>query len=72
MTGASWWKGAQTYVMDKYPGVVRGAFLWGEMMSSNEEYARTFGLLRGFGVRGKLVEEVVRMRYATWRSESVM
>lgn len=53
--------------MDRHPGVLRGAFLWGEMMASNEEWARTFALLRGFSVRQKLAEEVVRMRYAKWR-----
>ncbi len=54
-------------VMDRHPGVIRGAFLWDAMMSSNNDYAKSFARMRGFNVRWRLVEEVVRERYKLWR-----
>jgi hypothetical protein len=56
-------------VMDRHPGVLRGAFLWDNMMASDELWAQFFGKARGFGVRGKLSEEVVRQQYAKWRDQ---
>jgi hypothetical protein len=54
-------------VMDRHPGVLRGAFLWDNMMASDEKWAQFFGKARGFDIRDKLSEEVVRQQYAEWR-----
>jgi len=53
-------------VVDRYPGVVEGAFLWGHQMSTDEVWKQGFGRMRTFSVRDKLAEEVVRSRYAEW------
>ena len=53
--------------VDVNPGIVQGAFLWDTMMASEAVYSTSFGLLRGFNVRGKLAEDVVRATYAAWR-----
>jgi len=49
-------------VMDKHPGVVNGTFLWGMEMADYEQAGR-FSLSRGFSVREKLSENVVRDYY---------
>ena len=54
-------------LMDRYPGVVQGAFLWDTMMATEEQWAQSFGSMRTFSIRQKLVEEVVRQRYEAWR-----
>ncbi|MEZ5398490.1 MAG: BACON domain-containing carbohydrate-binding protein [Bryobacteraceae bacterium] len=54
-------------VMDENPGLLRGAFLWDIMMAGNQEYANSSGKLRGFNVRGKLAESVVRVTFGKWR-----
>jgi hypothetical protein len=53
-------------VMDREPGILQGAFLWGHMMADNEHWKEFFGAARGFAVRGKAAEEVVRQRYSQW------
>jgi hypothetical protein len=53
--------------IDANPGVVEGAFLWGNDMSPNETWANSFGLLRTTSIRNKLVEDTVKERYAKWR-----
>lgn len=54
-------------LMNRRPGVVEGAFLWGMMMSDARTWADGFGKLRGFDFRGKPAEAVVRSTYAAWR-----
>ena len=53
-------------VVDRHPGVVEGAFLWGHQMSTDEAWNQSFGRMRTFSTRDKLAEEVVRSRYAEW------
>lgn len=53
--------------MDRYPGIVDGAFLWDVMMSTQQEYQQSFAKMRTFNIRGKLAEGVVREHYAGWR-----
>jgi len=52
--------------MGKFPGVLRGAFLWGHTISSEPVWDGSFGKMRGYDVRGKLAETVVRAQYQTW------
>ncbi|MBN1643202.1 MAG: hypothetical protein JW856_00050 [Dehalococcoidales bacterium] len=52
--------------MDKYPGVVKGAFLWDVNMATEQAYQQSFAKNRTFNIRGKLAEAVVRERYADW------
>ena len=53
--------------VDRYPGVVDGAFLWDVMMSTQQEYQKSFAKMRTFNIRGKLAEEVVREHYSSWQ-----
>jgi len=57
-------------VVDRHPGVVEGAFLWGHQMTTDELWDNSFGRMRTFSVRDKLAEEVVRTRYALWRGDA--
>ncbi len=50
-------------VMDRHPGVVNGAFLWGMMMADDDRWANSFADLRGFDFRDKLAEDVARAYY---------
>ena len=50
-------------VISEHPGVVDGAFLWGMMMASDQEWNLFFGQARGFDVRDKLAEAVVQGVY---------
>lgn len=52
--------------IDRHPGLIRGAFLWGIMIASEEVYSDYFRM-RGFNVRRKLAEHVVRQRYGAWQ-----
>jgi hypothetical protein len=55
------------HVMDRHPGVLSGAFLWGNMMAGDAMWNGYFGQARGFDIRNKLSEEVVREKYSEWR-----
>ncbi len=50
--------------MDRYPGVVNGAFFWDNWMASDEDWAGHWAGRRQYALRGKLSEEVVRRTYA--------
>ncbi|MFC1942433.1 hypothetical protein ACFLWU_04360 [Chloroflexota bacterium] len=52
--------------MDRYPGLLSGAFLWDVMMDTEENYQAGFAKLRTMNIRGKLAEEVVQEHYADW------
>jgi hypothetical protein len=54
-------------VMDRHPGVLQGVFLWGNQMASDAQWSAFFGQHRGFDIRDKLAEQVVRDRYGAWR-----
>ncbi|MEW6754251.1 MAG: hypothetical protein AB1505_25200, partial [Candidatus Latescibacterota bacterium] len=56
--------------MEGHPGVVSGTFIWGMMLADDDVWARTFGLLRGFDVRGRPAEAVVRWWYGRWGGDS--
>jgi len=53
-------------VMERHPGVLDGAFLWGHQMATAAAYRASFGQMRTFSTRDKLAEDVVRSRYAEW------
>jgi len=53
--------------MDRHPGVVIGAFLWDNWMTTDEEWADTFASMRHMSIRDKLAEDVVRSTYDRWR-----
>ena len=51
--------------VDSHPGLLKGAFLWGNMMSSDKQWNENeFGdkTMRMFMIRGRLSEEIVRKR----------
>lgn len=50
-------------VMGRHPGVVNGVFLWDMWMADNDRWANEISIMRGFSVRGKLAEDVVRYNY---------
>ena len=52
--------------MAKYPGVLDGIFWWGNLISSDEDWAAGPGGVRDHSFRGRLSEEVVRSTYETW------
>ncbi len=58
--------GALFSVMDRHPGVLGGAFLWGNFMASDQQWFDSFFKLRGFDIRWKLSENVVREQYCAW------
>ena len=49
----------------KNPGILAGVFLWGEMIAPDGIWTTSFGCLRGFSVRQKLAEDVVRQAYTS-------
>ena len=49
--------------MNRYPGVVNGAFFWDNWMASDELWASYWAGRRSFAVRDKLSEETVRTAY---------
>ena len=53
--------------MDRYPGLINGAFLWDVNMATEEKYKQTYAQMRTFNIRGKLAEDVVREHYDKWR-----
>jgi hypothetical protein len=53
-------------IMDRHPGVVRGAFLWDNWMASSLLWGRTVSMQRGGFVRGKLAETIVQEQYRIW------
>ena len=54
--------GALLDTVDTYPGVLNGIFWWGNWLASDAMWAQTLEY-RGFGIRGKLAEDVVRDAY---------
>jgi hypothetical protein len=56
-------------IMERHPGIIRGAFLWDNWMASDIEWSRTAGKQRGGFVRGKPAETVVREQYRLWRDQ---
>ncbi len=54
-------------VMERYPDVIRGAFLWDVNMATEEEYRNGFRQMRTFNIRDKLSEDVARETYLAWR-----
>ena len=57
-------------VMDSHPGVVNGAFLWDNWLTSAELWAGYWADHRASHVRDKPAEEIVRSAYALWRDRS--
>jgi hypothetical protein len=55
-------------VMDRHPGVLLGIFPWGNRMASDFQYYHYYWQRRGWDLRGKLSEDVVRVRYDVWRN----
>ena len=53
-------------VMNNNADILKGAFLWGHMMMDNNEWDNSFANMRGFHVRSKLSEEIVRSQYKKW------
>ena len=51
-------------VMDSYPGVVNGAFLWDNWIAGDELWAGYWANHRAYAVRDKPAEEIVRSVYA--------
>lgn len=49
--------------MDRYPGLVYGAFFWDNWIAGNEDWRTRYGIYRTFSFRGKPAEEAVRARY---------
>ena len=54
--------GALLDTMDAYPGVLNGVFWWDNWLASDAMWAEVLEY-RGFGIRGKLAEDVVREAY---------
>lgn len=50
-------------VMDGHPGVVNGVFIWDMWMATEEQWASWGSQMRGFSVRDKLAEDVLRATY---------
>ena len=61
---------AMLSVMDSYPGVVNGAFLWDNWIAGDELWAEYWAGRRAFAIRDKPSEEIVRSVYALWRDRS--
>ena len=57
-------------VMDSHLGVVNGAFLWDNWLTSAELWAGYWADHRAYHVRDKPAEEIVRSAYALWRDRS--
>jgi len=53
-------------VNKNYSDLVKGAFLWGNQMASDVDWVNSFGQLRGFAVRNKTAENVVKQHYAQY------
>ena len=49
---------------ERYPGIINGAFFWGNHIATDEMWAIRRLHRRNFAIRGKLAEEVVRAEYA--------
>ena len=50
----------------RYPGVIDGVFLWGNWVSSSEDWYEYWIRHRNFPIRGKLSEDVARQAYEAW------
>ena len=55
-------------VMDRYPDVVHGAFLWDNWLASDELWGEYWAGHGNFSVRDKPAEDVVRAQYAKWKA----
>ncbi len=58
-------------VMEQYPDLVQGAFLWGHMMISDISWFNSFAKMREMSVRDKLSENVVKSFYSKWAGKKV-
>ena len=54
--------------MERFPGVVHGAFFWENLIASDALWARELEGRRHFEIRNKPAGEVVRAQYERWRS----
>ena len=52
--------------VEKYPGVVNGAFLWDNWVASEELWEEYWAHRRYWPIRGKAAAEVVRETYESW------
>lgn len=52
--------------MAKYPGTIEGVFWWDNWISSEANWAEFWSNQRGFPIRGKPAEDVVRSTYEAW------
>jgi hypothetical protein len=50
-------------VMERYPSVVNGLFLWDLWMATDEQWTNEINPLRGISMRGRLAEDIVRQHY---------
>ena len=55
-------------VMDRYPDIIHGAFLWDNWLANDDLWGEYWARHGNFAVRGKPAEDVVRARYAKWRA----
>ncbi|MEA2077391.1 MAG: T9SS type A sorting domain-containing protein, partial [Candidatus Marinimicrobia bacterium] len=53
-------------VNENNSNLIEGAFLWGNQMSSNVDWANSFDKLRTFSIRNKIAEDTVRQYYAQY------
>ena len=53
-------------VNENNSNLIKGAFLWGNQMSNNIDWANSFDKLRTFSIRNKIAEDVVRQYYAQY------
>ena len=53
--------------MDKYPGLVYGAFFWDNEIASNEKWRTERAIFHSHSFRDKAAEEVVRAQYDSFR-----
>ena len=53
-------------LMAKYPGVLEGVFWWDNWISSDANWAEFWANQRGFSIRDKPAEDVVRSTYEAW------
>ena len=51
-----------------FSNLVNGAFLWGNQMASDIDWANSFGKLRTFSIRDKISENIVRQYYGYYTS----
>ena len=52
--------------MKKHPGVVNGVFWWDNWIAGDQKWADYWATRRGYDIRGKLSEDIVRSAYESW------